>query len=47
MLGRRAIAEYSDDLDGLFDESGERVSGHYTQVEYDDINQSSGHNDDY
>lgn len=47
MLGRCAIVEYSDDLDELFDESGERVSGRYTQAEYDDINQSSDHNDDY
>ena len=44
---RRAIAEYEDDLGEPINRSGERVSGHYTQAEYDDINRSSAYNDDY
>jgi hypothetical protein len=43
----RAIAEYDDGLDEPIDSGGERVSGHYTQAEYDDINRSSAYNDDY
>ena len=44
---RRAIAEYDDGLDEPIDRGGERVSGYYTQAEYDDINRSSAYNDDY
>lgn len=44
---RRAIAEYDDGLDWPIDGSGERVSGYYTQAEYDDINRSSAYNGDY
>lgn len=44
---RRAIAEYGDDLDEPINSGGERISGHYTQAEYDDINRSSAYNDDY
>ena len=44
---RRAIAEYDDGLDEPIDWGGERVSGYYTQAEYDDINRSSAYNDDY
>ena len=44
---RRAIAEYDDGLDEPIDRGEERVSGYYTQAEYDDINQSSAYNDDY
>lgn len=37
---RRAIAEYEDDIDEPIDDNDERVSGHYTRAEYDDINDS-------
>ena len=35
---RRAIAEYGDGLDEPIDGEEERVSGYYTQAEYDNIN---------
>jgi hypothetical protein len=38
---RRAIAEYGDGLDEPIDGEEERVSGYYTQAEYDNINRSS------
>ena len=44
---RRAIADYEDGLGALIDSENERISGHYTQAEYDDINRSSAHDDDY
>ncbi len=44
---RRAIADYEDGLGVLIDSENERISGHYTQAEYDDINRSSAHDDDY
>jgi hypothetical protein len=44
---RRAIADYEDGLGVLIDDGGERISGHYTQAEYDDINRSAAQNDDY
>lgn len=44
---RHAIAEYEDGLDGSIDSGEERISGYYTQAEYDDINRSSAHDDDY
>ncbi|MBR3230583.1 hypothetical protein IKF73_00935 [Candidatus Saccharibacteria bacterium] len=43
---RRAIAEYEDGLGVFIDGGEERISGHYTQAEYDDINRSSAHDDD-
>ena len=43
---RRAIAEYEDDLDESIDGEKERISGYYTQAEYDDINRSSGYDGD-
>lgn len=42
---RRAIAEYEDGLDEPIDSGEERVSGYYTQAEYDEINRSSAYND--
>lgn len=42
---RRAIAEYEDGLDESIDGGEERVSGNYTQAEYDDINRSSAYDD--
>ena len=42
---RRAIAEYEDGLDGPIDSGEERISGYYTQAEYDEINRSSAYND--
>ena len=42
---RRAIAEYKDGLDEPIDSGEERVSGYYTQAEYDEINRSSAYND--
>ncbi|MBQ6393698.1 hypothetical protein IJH74_00380 [Candidatus Saccharibacteria bacterium] len=44
---RRAIAEYEDGLEEPIDNGEERVSGYYTQAEYDDINRSSAYDDDY
>ncbi|MBR3353364.1 hypothetical protein IKG49_02110 [Candidatus Saccharibacteria bacterium] len=44
---RRAIAEYEDSLDDSVDNGEERISGYYTQAEYDDINRSSAYDDDY
>ena len=41
---RRAIAEYEDGLDEPIDSGEERVSGYYTQAEYDEINRSSAYN---
>ncbi len=38
---RRAIAEYEDDLGEPINNGKERISGHYTQAEYDYINHSS------
>ena len=38
---RRAIAEYEDGLGEPIDNGEERISGHYTQAEYDYINHSS------
>lgn len=43
---RRAIAEYGDGTDKPIDSRGERLSGYYTQAEYDDINRSSRYDDD-
>ena len=40
---RRAIAEYEDGLDEPIGNSKERVSGYYTQAEYDKINHSSAY----
>ena len=40
---RRAIAEYEDGLDEPIDSEEERVSGYYTQAEYDKINHSSAY----
>ena len=42
---RRAIAEYEDGFDEPIDSGEERVSGYYTQAEYDKINRSSTYND--
>ena len=42
---RRAIAEYEDGLDEPIDGEEERVSGYYTQAEYDNINRSSAYDD--
>ena len=42
---RRAIAEYEDGLDEPIDSGEERVSGYYTQAEYDEINRSSAYDD--
>ena len=42
---RRAIAEYKDGLDEPIDSGEERVSGYYTQAEYDEINRSSAYDD--
>lgn len=42
---RRAIAEYGDGSNE-FDAIGERVSGRYTQAEYDDINRAFARKDD-
>lgn len=42
---RRAIAEYEDGLEEPIDSGEERISGHYTQAEYDDINRSSAYDD--
>ena len=42
---RRAIAEYEDGLDEPIDSGEERVSGYYTQAEYDEIKRSSSYND--
>jgi hypothetical protein len=42
---RRAIAEYEDGLEEPIDGGEERISGHYTQAEYDDINRSSAYDD--
>ena len=42
---RRMIAEYEDDLDEPITSGEERLSGYYTQAEYDDINRSSVHDD--
>lgn len=44
---RRAIAEYEDGLSNYFHEGKERISGYYTQDEYDDINYSSAYDNDY
>lgn len=44
---RRAIAEYEDGLDEPIDSEEERISGYYTQAEYDNINRSSVYDDDY
>lgn len=45
-LIRRAIAEYEDDSKGEYANfEEERITGHYTQAEYDDINRfSTDHN---
>lgn len=42
---RRAIAEYEDGLDEPIDNEEERVSGYYTQAEYDEIKRSSAYDD--
>ena len=42
---RRAIAEYEDGLDKPIGNGEERVSGYYTQAEYDEIKRSSSYND--
>ena len=42
---RRAIAEYEDGLDEPISNGEERVSGYYTQTEYDEINRSSAYDD--
>ena len=42
---RRAITEYEDGLDEPISNGEERVSGYYTQAEYDEINHSSAYND--
>lgn len=42
---RRAIAEYEGGTDKPIDR-GERLSGYYTQAEYDDINRSGSYDDD-
>ena len=42
---RRAIAEYENGLDEPIDSGKERVSGYYTQAEYDEINRSSTYDD--
>ena len=42
---RRAIAEYEDGLDEPIDSGEERVSGYYTQAEYDEIKRSSAYDD--
>ena len=42
---RRAIAEYKDGLDEPIDSGEERVSGYYTQAEYDEIKRSSAYDD--
>ena len=42
---RRAITEYEDGLDEPINNGKERVSGYYTQAEYDEINRSSAYND--
>lgn len=44
---RRAIAEYEDGLEEPIDNGEERISGYYTQAEYDDINRSSAYDNDY
>ncbi len=43
---RRAIAEYEDSSGQFIDSEEERVSGYYTQAEYDDINRSSIYGND-
>lgn len=42
---RHAIAEYEDSLDEPIDSEEERVSGYYTQAEYDEIKRSSAYDD--
>ena len=42
---RRAIAEYEDGLNESISNEEERVSGYYTQAEYDEIMRSSAYND--
>lgn len=42
---RRAIAEYEGGIAEPINSGGERLSGYYTQAEYDDINRSGGHDD--
>lgn len=42
---RRAIAEYEGGIAEPIDSRGERLSGYYTQAEYDDINRSSSYDD--
>ncbi len=42
---RHAIAEYEDGLDEPIDSGEERVSGYYTQAEYNKINHSSAYDD--
>ncbi|MBQ1373238.1 hypothetical protein IIY66_00325 [Candidatus Saccharibacteria bacterium] len=44
---RRAIAEYEDGIGESINSGEERLSGYYTQAEYDDINRSGGYDDDY
>ena len=44
---RRAIAEYEDGIGESIDSGEERLSGYYTQAEYDDINRSGSYDDDY
>ena len=41
----RAIAEYEDETDESVNNEEERISGYYTQAEYDDINSYSTYND--
>lgn len=42
---RRVITEYEDGLDEPIDSGEERISGYYTQAEYDEINRSSAYDD--
>lgn len=42
---RRAIAEYEGGIDEAINSRGERLSGYYTQSEYDDINRSGSYDD--
>lgn len=44
---RRAIAEYEDGIDEPIDGGEERLSGYYTQAEYDDINRFGNYDNDY
>lgn len=44
---RRAIAEYEDGIGESINSGEERLSGYYTQAEYDDINRSGGYDGDY